>query len=216
MVSKLLEAPPDCRRITWPGPARSTAAPILPPSADDPHPLESRLLELEAGFDRSVKESYEAGRAQGESAGRELAQAEVRDLLERLAHTIAELAQVRAQIYKEAEPDLVKLSLEVARRILRRELTVDPATVTSLIDAAIQKLQGQLVHRVRVHPDHAEIVRASVHQFSAGAEVQVVADPSREPGTVIFELENGSLDASLETQLREIERGLATQSGSAQ
>ena len=208
IVSKVLDESGDCRRVIWPGPARWAPGVSTPDAA---HPLEQRILELEDSFDRSVKESYDAGHAQGESAGRAQAEAQVSDLIERLSHTIAELAQLRARIYKEAEPDLVKLSLEIARRILRRELTVDPAAVSSLVYAAVEKLQGQLVHKVRVHPDHAEIVRSSVIQLGAGGDVQVVGDPSREPGTVIFELENGNLDASLETQLREIERGLGDQ-----
>jgi flagellar biosynthesis/type III secretory pathway protein FliH len=36
----------------------------------------------------------------------------------------------------------------------------------------------------------------------------VVADASREPGTVIFETARGNLDASVDAQLQEIERGL--------
>jgi len=39
--------------------------------------------------------------------------------------------------------------------------------------------------------------------------VEVVPDASREPGTLIFETERGNLDASVESQLEEIERGLA-------
>ena len=42
----------------------------------------------------------------------------------------------------------------------------------------------------------------------AGAGIVVAPDPAREPGTVIFETERGDLDASVESQLREIERGL--------
>jgi flagellar biosynthesis/type III secretory pathway protein FliH len=39
--------------------------------------------------------------------------------------------------------------------------------------------------------------------------VEVIADPSRAVGTVIFETQHGNLDASVESQLQEIERGLA-------
>jgi flagellar assembly protein FliH len=39
--------------------------------------------------------------------------------------------------------------------------------------------------------------------------VEVIADASREPGAVVFETERGNLDASVDAQLREIERGLA-------
>jgi flagellar biosynthesis/type III secretory pathway protein FliH len=37
----------------------------------------------------------------------------------------------------------------------------------------------------------------------------VIPDPSRQPGDVVFETERGNLDVSVDSQLREIERGLA-------
>jgi flagellar assembly protein FliH len=40
-----------------------------------------------------------------------------------------------------------------------------------------------------------------------------VADASREPGAVIFETQRGNLDASIESQLQEIERGLTDRLG---
>jgi flagellar biosynthesis/type III secretory pathway protein FliH len=41
-----------------------------------------------------------------------------------------------------------------------------------------------------------------------GQSIEVVADPAQPAGGIIFEISRGSLDASLDTQLREIERGL--------
>ena len=38
--------------------------------------------------------------------------------------------------------------------------------------------------------------------------MEVVADSSREPGAIIFETARGNLDASVDAQLQEIERGL--------
>jgi flagellar biosynthesis/type III secretory pathway protein FliH len=49
---------------------------------------------------------------------------------------------------------------------------------------------------------------SSVLREKTGAEIEVLGDPSREPGSVVFETTRGNLDASVESQLREIERGL--------
>jgi flagellar assembly protein FliH len=43
---------------------------------------------------------------------------------------------------------------------------------------------------------------------AACGAVEVVPDAAREPGALIFETERGNLDASVETQLEQIERGL--------
>jgi flagellar biosynthesis/type III secretory pathway protein FliH len=53
------------------------------------------------------------------------------------------------------------------------------------------------------------VVEACLREHTGGTQVEVIADSSREPGAVIFETSCGNLDASVESQLREIERGLA-------
>jgi flagellar biosynthesis/type III secretory pathway protein FliH len=78
-----------------------------------------------------------------------------------------------------------------------------------LVIAALEKLQGQEISRVKVHPSHVALVKASMQQALSGGVVEVLSDPSREVGSVIFETARGNLDASVDSQLREIERGLA-------
>jgi flagellar biosynthesis/type III secretory pathway protein FliH len=46
-------------------------------------------------------------------------------------------------------------------------------------------------------------------QLLPGTPIEIASDASLKPGDVIFETAHGQLDASVSTQLREIERGLA-------
>jgi flagellar assembly protein FliH len=202
-------APPDDPRpsapITWrkveaPGcPKPTIADAAAPPTVPQPDPkLEERL-----------KEAHAAGIREGEAAGRNRAAAELHPVIERLAHAIEEISGLRARLRREAEADLVRLALAIARRILRRELAIDPDAIHGLVLGALEKLQSQEICRVRVHPAHAGLLSGCLRQMAPAAPVEVLPDPSREPGTVIFETEQGSLDASVESQLREIERGLS-------
>jgi flagellar assembly protein FliH len=75
--------------------------------------------------------------------------------------------------------------------------------------AALEKLQGQEIARVRVHSSHTALVTARLKESCCGRIVEVVADAACEPGTVVFETERGNLDASVESQLAEIQKGLA-------
>jgi len=178
-------------------PDRAAAPP--PTAAAQPDPkLEERL-----------KEAYAGGIREGEAAGRAQAGAELRPVIERLAAAIAEISGLRAGLRREAEADLVRLALAIARRILRRELAIDPDAIHGLVLGALEKLQSQEICRVRVHPSHAGLVSGCLRQMAPAAPVEVVPDASRELGTVVFETEQGSLDASVESQLREIERGLS-------
>jgi len=159
--------------------------------------------------EQRVAEARVAGAREGEAAGRSRAMGEVQILLSRLAESIDEMAALRSRLRREAEADTVKLALAIARRVIRRDLAVDPEALRGLVLAALEKLQAQEICRVRVHPSQVSAVAELLRKPSTGVAIEVVPDGSRDPGAVVFETERGNLDASVESQLGEIERGLA-------
>jgi flagellar assembly protein FliH len=168
----------------------------------------ARLAQMERDCQQRIQAARAAGVREGEAAGRQQGAAELQPALARLARSIEEMGGLRARFRREAEADLIALALAIARRVLRRELAVDPEALHGLVLGALEKLQAQEIRRVKVHPAHAAMVAACLRE-AGGQAVEVIADPAREPGGVIFESERGNLDASVESQLREIERGLA-------
>ena len=73
-----------------------------------------------------------------------------------LAQSLATLSSLRSRIRKNAEGDLLKLAISIARRVLHRELTLDPESIEGLIRVALEKLQSRELCRVRVHPDQEQ------------------------------------------------------------
>ena len=165
--------------------------------------------DFEAKVQQQLQTAFDSGFREGESAARKQLENEVQRSAEQLGQVAAELAATRGEVMRRAEADVVQLSMEIARRILHRELSVDPMALTALIRAALEKLASQQVCRVRVHADQEQLVRACLTQLGRGAEIEVVADTTQTRGGAVFETDSGSLDASVETQLREIERGFA-------
>jgi flagellar assembly protein FliH len=191
------------RQMHATGPART--------AVDTENKPDSRvhLEQLQLQSEQRAREAYAAGMREGEAAGRKRGAAEVQPVIDRLARSIEEIGGMRARLRAEAEADLIQLALAIARRVLRRELVIDPEALHGLVLGALEKLGGQEISRVRVHPSHAGLVTESLRQNSASAKVEVIADPSRDLGAVIFETPRGNLDASVDSQLQEIERGLA-------
>ncbi len=179
--------------------------PAEEPSAPATVPLEH----LRQEWEQRAREAHAAGVREGEAAGRNRAAAEYQAVVEKFAQTAGEVAQLRARLRREAEADTLKLALAIARRVLRRELAVDPDALEALLLGGLEKLRGQEITKVRVNPAHAGLVSACLGRSFAGTAVQVIADGSRPPGTAVFETARGNLDASVESQLQEIERGLA-------
>ena len=158
-------------------------------------------------MEQRVREAHQAGFREGENSGRKQAAAQIDAAVDGFARSTAELAGLRGRLFREAEADLVKLALEIAHRVLHRELHVDPDAVTGLLKHALLKAKDQEIHRLRVHPEQVGRVRASLERLGSPA-LEVVGDASLELGSALFETSRGNLDASVETQFHEIEQGL--------
>jgi len=216
MPSKVLsQSETPVQPVTWrtkrsePGapPPRAVRAPAAPhpPPASAP----TATPEFEAQVHQQLQAAFESGVREGEAAARQKLEAEVHRSVEQLGLAVAEVAGTRADAIRRAEADVVRLSIEIARRILHRELSVDPDALGALARAALEKLASQRVCRVRLHPDQEPVVRATLAQLGRGSDVEIVSDLAQPRGTAIFETDSGSVDASVATQLHEIERGLA-------
>jgi flagellar assembly protein FliH len=201
--------------------ARGEPQPVEPlvwPQADGDLPMtaaggerrdQARRTEQQHEIERRVQEARTAGFQEGAVSTKAAAAAEVKALQEKVGETIAAMAELRPRLRRQAEADLVKLALAIARRILHRELAVDPEAMRGLIQAALEKLQSQEICRVRIHPSQEAVVRSILERSPQSRAVQVQADASLDRGAAVFETARGNLDASVETQLREIEQGLA-------
>jgi flagellar assembly protein FliH len=198
--------------------AGAAANPRLAPDADgraDPVPppevaaLHGRIVDLEHALQLDVRKAHDSGYRQGEEAGREQAALELQPVLQRLGTAITGVASLRSRIRRDGEQELVQLAIAIARRILRRELTVDPDAVEGLVRAALDKVQVRDVCRVRVHPAYLAALQKCLAHSAATAAVEMLSDPGLQPGDVVIETRRGDLDGCIETQLAEIERGFA-------
>jgi flagellar assembly protein FliH len=172
-------------------------ATLRPPAADS-QPDDSR-----------IQQAYAQGFAAGEQAAAQRAAELVQPALANLSSIVQELTAARKQLRQAAEASAVELALAVARRILYRELAVDPQAVLALVRHAGDRIHARELQRLRLSPADAALVqehRAGLHLPPA---VEITADSQLAPGSAIFETSRGEMDASVETQLEEIQRGLA-------
>jgi flagellar assembly protein FliH len=161
-----------------------------------------------AQIEQRIREARDAGRKEGDNAARQAAQAELQKVLQNLGIAIQQVADLRPRLRMEAESDVVRLAVAIAKRVVHRELSVDSDTIVGLVRVGLEKLRQQEVIRVSVHPDHQAAIKGCLAGSSSGSQVEVKGDLTRERGTIVFETNRGNLDISIETQLREIERGL--------
>lgn len=190
-------------------PGGEPLAPVLWRIVDSPESFEGGPRRKDADREaQGLEQARREGFAAGVAAGRREAEEQVRPALDGLARNLAELAGLRETIRDEAARDLVRLAVSIAARVIHREVALDPDALIGLVNAAFLKLQSREIQRVRMHPGLESLVRKSLEQSRAPKNLALAPDPALRPGELLFETSQGILDASVDTQLQEIERGL--------
>jgi flagellar assembly protein FliH len=197
----------------WPGGPTGPAISVTRPSAPG-QPVESvqeRLARLE-------RESYEKGFEQGQKDGLSLGEKRVQETLGQMEALLRAMTGLKKQVYDEAEAELLRLSVEIARQIIRREVATDPSVVTRAVRAAFEYLGDQNQVRISVNPeDMKEVQRllpdlAQLHRLEG---FELVEDSAVERGGCILETGFGRINGTIEDQLamlkEELERCLDEQ-----
>ena len=175
--------------------------------------IEGRIKVLEAQLEDEKRAAWELGRREGIAASAAQEAAHWGEALGRLGRAIEDISQMKTRFRTEVEEDAVKLALAIARKVLNRELATDPEALAGLARIALDKLNLRELQRLRVHPSDATAMQRLLGVSPGPKRVEVIADGSLERGGAIFETDRGALDASVTTQLDEIERGLADRLG---
>jgi flagellar assembly protein FliH len=156
------------------------------------------------------KTAYENGFRQGEKAGREIAERKVEAMMRRYADTIQEISGLKPSFYAQAERDVVKLALEVAKKIVHREVQVDREIIQTLVKVALSHVAVKSAVRIRLHPaDYSFMLEkraASLRPGEGDRELVLVSDKAIERGGCLIETECGDIDARIEEEFREVER----------
>jgi flagellar assembly protein FliH len=178
-------------------------------SSDSPdaQALTRRIAQLEQALAATEASAYARGRRDADAEAHQRFAGTMQSTAERLALSVKQLADVRPRLCKEAEADLLRLAMAIAQRILHRQLNIDPTALEAIVKVSLDRLGRQDQIRVRVSSSLAEPVRTILARLSS-RPVEVTADSNLEAGSLVFETSRGQLDASIPSQLDEIERGL--------
>jgi flagellar biosynthesis/type III secretory pathway protein FliH len=133
--------------------------------------------------------------------------AEVEAVRAQLAQTLDELAELREQVATYAEREMVQLAIEIAKKIVRREVTVDREIVISLARVALSRLHNRALATVHLHPDDYQFALSHRERLSPTGTIKLVEDPAIGRGGCLIETDLGDVDARIEHQFSEIERG---------
>jgi flagellar assembly protein FliH len=164
---------------------------------------------------RLEREAYEKGFEQGQKDGLSLGEKRVQETLSQMEALLRAMTGLKKQVYGEAEAELLRLSLEIARQIIRREIATDPSVVTRAIRAALEYLGDQNQVRVSVNPEDMKEVQRQLPdlaQLFRLERFELVEDRALTRGGCTIETGFGRINGTIEDQLvilrEELERCL--------
>lgn len=158
----------------------------------------------QTGFD----EGYADGTISGEQAAREQYAARLEE-----AQSILQTAHEQKQaMINEAEPFILELSCDIARKIIDKQLTINPEWVSDMIKKILARRVDQRAITLCVAPKHYDYIldaKEDLRQvIDPQAELLIVPDNSVKDDGCIVRTDFGSLDARIDTQLSEIRTAL--------
>lgn len=176
-----------------------------PELEEEPEPPPPCIPEEEAL--RRIQQAH----AEGFKKGKQQAEEDLAKVGEALAQGLLSIGGLRGQLLREAEDDLLKLSVLIARKVMMRELTLDPRMVIGLVQGALELASEEGEILVRLNPDEYQVVAYSP-QFEALSRerkrITLREDPSLPPAGCVVETVRGNIEAGIEPQLEEIFRRL--------
>jgi len=163
--------------------------------------------EILARARREAEQMKESARAQGWQEGYRDGQIEAEASIGESVKALAELA-TRARLdgdalLVQAESQVAGLALAIARRVVERELAVDPATILPMVRAALREMAEATAVRVRVHPDSLAVLAGRLEH-----DVELVGDPELQPGDCVVETHNSLVDGRVEAKLAQVAEAL--------
>jgi flagellar assembly protein FliH len=165
---------------------------------------------------QAQQEGYQAGYQEGWQHAQTQLEEQLQQHLTQLRDEVQRfLQQLQAQFeeyLRLLEPQMLALTLQIARKVIRDELQQHPEHVLTLIRETLRRVQGFGGVRIRVNPFDLELVRqkrASLLTVIDSLEgLEIVEDRRVEPGGCLIETTQGIYDARIQTQLDEIAREL--------
>ncbi len=125
-----------------------------------------------------------------------------------LTATIERIANLENEIVARSEMDLVEFALEIAKKIVGREATIDREIAVALVKVSLKKLHDRSIAEVHLHPDDFEFVQANRAKLDFRGTLELIADQTVSVGGCLIHTETGDIDARIESQFAEIAHGL--------
>lgn len=154
------------------------------------------------------QEAFGKGYARGEAEGFKAGQQRAEEMLRRMADTLEQLGTVRQSMIRQTEQQMLHLSLAIAKRILRREVTLDPEITLAMARVALDRLGEHSGATIRLHPEDYAMATGAAGYDWPDTSVTLEVDDQISRGGCHIESAFGFVDASVDAQFGEVAKAV--------
>lgn len=162
-----------------------------------------------------AEKAREEGYKQGYREGIEQARAEAEEIRSRARQVLKQAEEQRAKTLESLEREIIGLSVDIAEKILARQLSLDPETVLAIAREALQLVKDREHITIFFNPADRETFEKNTEELKrllpAHASLNLLSDDSITPGGCIVESEHGKVEATLEARWEAILESLGVE-----
>jgi flagellar assembly protein FliH len=152
------------------------------------------------------KHAFEQGYKEGERIGKQMGERMMENTIKRYERSIQHLDSAHRSLTDAMEVATVRLSLEIARKIIQRESTVDADLVAVMVTLAMKRVNGH--HGIEVRVSSHDYKRVCDAIRSTNASIPVKEDTGLERGDFIIDTIETHLDGRISSQIDAVGRAL--------
>lgn len=160
---------------------------------------------LAAGLAEGRAQGHKEGLVEGRAKAFEESRKSLAELDAAWQRALGELEAARSGLLASAREDLIALALEIASRIVKRRIELDPRAIADQLEAVLTHTMRGTRPTLRVHPDDLALAREALpgllKRLTPGTDADLDADPSLARGSCVLKTTRGVIDASIATQL---------------
>ena len=133
--------------------------------------------------------------------------------LEKFRIEISKFMNANKEVFEYIAPDILEISVDIAKKIIKKELEADPQVlINTIVDILRTVSKNEPKITIKVQPQAVQFIKDTIpnitYQYGIDSKINIVADPSIEEGGCVLQTNNGIVDASINTQIEIIKKSL--------
>lgn len=160
-------------------------------------------------------QAYAQGFTEGEKVGVDSEKKNLKSVLDTLGQVVQQLDEIRNEIYRYSEKEVVSLAMGIATKIVRHEVIINKNVILNVLKQALKKIVDYDKIKIRVNPSDLQFLKTQNHQFSHLIDnmesIVFEKDEAILAGGCLIQTNSGDIDARIDKQLEAVEEAFKSE-----